>query len=410
MHPDLDGRQWTVPFNRDPNDPLHPILDGTPSFRDLSGPGPFVREGYLITKVLGNRGYVRPIPEGECAITSLACGDDVVYGATSGRRAHIFACGTKPYCDWVYDMAVLPEDSAVRRALVWLPGRGLYAGTSAPGRSGYRGGKVLRAQQGAPGEVTQEWNYEMARMETVAVPVEGEGIACMIGDEVRGKLYGLSDKTGTLFSVEAETGELQTHGPVDDFHRFSPELIVGPDGMVFGAGAGGRLCRFDPESGAMNRTGLRLPSMAGRGQYSKVGAWLLDGTTGLIYAGDVADGLLSVIDVRAGTAQVLGKPTAQPNITSLARVRDGRIYGTAGLPGSIAHLFCCDPARGEMRDLGVCLTGTERRWYGMEFSCAVADEEGRVYIGECDRISHLFVYFPPLRQCGGPLPASRDEA
>lgn len=392
MRPDPDGREWPVPLNLDPrykDSPLMARLHGA-RWQGL------VSEGYVVAKELAIRGSGRPIPPGECAVTSLAMGDGWVFGATSGRRAHVFAYCPRPADEVVLDLAVLDGHTSVRHALAWLPGFGIFAGTCAPGRSGYAGGEVLRI--GPPhlvGSVIQEWNPVPPPVDSLGIPVAGEGLACMIGDPDRDRLYGLSDRTGTLFSVDAGSGQFETHGIVDEMHRFSPELLLGPDGLVYACGTYGRIVRFNPEGGSLAETGMDLPRMAGRGQYSGVGAWALDERTGLIYAGDVADGLLSVLDVRAGEARPLGKPTPQPYIRALAVAPDGRVYGIAGARDTIGHLFCHDPATGEMRDLGVMAAGTDRRWYGYEFDCALAARDGRIYFGESDRISHLFVYFPP---------------
>lgn len=209
------------------------------------------------------------------------------------------------------------------------------------------------------------------------------------------RLYGLSDVTGKLFMFDPASRDVDVVGEIDDFARFSHELIVGPDGCIYACGTAGHLVRYDPDGGGPEKTGLFLPGMAGRAQYSGVGAWACDPTTGRIYAGDVADGVLSTINVRRGEVRVLGKPTAQPHIRSLTVAADGRVYGTAGRRDTISHLFVYNPSTREMRDLGVLTAGTERRWYGYEFDCAITGEDGRIYFGESDRISHLFLYFPP---------------
>jgi hypothetical protein len=305
--------------------------------------------------------------------------------------------------DVVLDLAVLEGHTAVRSALVWLPGAGVFAGTAAPrsaaqGCAGYAGGEVLRVEMPPLiGSIVQEWNPPTPSVESVCVPVAGEGIACLIGDPARGRLHGLSDRSGMLFSVDVATGEVTVHAEADELRRFSPHLILGADGLVYGAGTRGRIFCFDPDAGTVSDAGMDLPYMAGRGQYSRLGAWAIDPATGLIYAGDVADGLLSELDVRTGRARILGKPTAQPHVRALAVVPDGRVYGVAGKPGAIGHLFCCDTAAGELRDLGVMASAVDRRSYAYEVDCAVAGPDGRVYFGEAERVSHLFVYFPPMQ-------------
>jgi len=37
-------------------------------------------------------------------------------------------------------------------------------------------------------------------------------------------------------------------------------------------------------------------------------------------------------------------------------------------------------------------------WHGYEFDAACTGEWGEIYLGESDRVSHLFLYFPPVRR------------
>jgi hypothetical protein len=401
MRPDLENRKWAAPLHKERR------TKPTPLFQRLAAaPGRvLVSEGYVMCKELGIKGSGRPIPPGESAITSLVAAGDWVYGATSGRRAHIFGYFSPPAWEVVADVTVLKGHTGVRHSLVWLNGQGLFAGTSAPGLKEYRGGEILKIGATEVGDVIQEWGIWPPEVKSLGIPVPGEGIACMIGDAKRLRLFGLSDRTGTLFSLDLRSRKMESYGPIDELQRFSPELILGPDGFVYGCGTAGRLLKVNPEQKTIQDSGLALPCLAGRGQYGQVGAWTLDERSGLIYAGDVADGLLSAINVRNGNARVLGKPTAQPHVRALAVAVDGRVYGVAGLRERIGHLFVYDPSIGEMRDLGVMTSASDRRWYGYEFDCAAVGQDGRIYFGESERVSHLFVYFPPL----GPAAQGREN-
>jgi hypothetical protein len=405
LRPDLDDREWPTPLNLDPRYRDSALMD---RLRRARREG-LVSEGYVVAKELAIRGSAAPIPAGECAVTSLALGDGWVFGATSGRRAHVFAYCPRPADEVVLELAALEGHAAVRNALAWLPDYGLFAGTSAPDREGYAGGEVLRiGEPRLTGSVIQEWTPLRSSVESLGVPVAGEGVACMIAGPGADRLYGLSDGSGTLFSVDAASGGIETHGSADELRRFSPHLIAGPDGLIYACGTTGRIVRYRPGSAGIEETGMALPTMAGRAQYGRVGAWSLDRRAGLVYAGDVADGLLSVLDVRSGRTRVLGKPTTQPHVRALAVAPDGRVYGIAGQRGGIGHLFRYSPRTGELRDLGVMAAGTERRWYGYEFDCALAGPDGRVYFGESDRISHLFLYFPPI-PAEAPPPAQSPQ-
>jgi len=372
MRPDLDNKEWPVPLSRDPKVYNSPAAHKLHAVQGYS----VVREGYLLTKQLAMGGISQPIAAGECAITSLALTRSWLLGATSGERVHLFGYCMQPANEVVVDIGPVEGHTACRNAVAYLRQYGFFAGMSAPGKEDYAGGEVLVTGIPRTGSVIQEWGSGREQVKSLGIPVAGEGIACLIADPARGRLFGLSDRTGTLFSLDPASEQFETHGQI--------------------CGTAGLIVRFDPDLGTVEDTNIHLPSMAGRQQYAAIGAWALDPKSGLIYAGDVADGLLSALDVRTGHVRVLGKPTAQPHIRALAVIPDGRVYGVAGLRGQLGHLFCYTPAAGEMRDLGVMTAGTERRWYGYEFDCAVAGPDGRVYFGESDRISHLFVYFPPL--------------
>ena len=397
MRPELDDKEWRTPITH---------REGYRESRDknllyAAARQAKVSEGYVLAKELGVRGSSRPIPPGECAITSLCRGRRKIFGATSGKRAHIFAYDPDPASEVVIDVLAVDEHTHMTNSLAWVPKNGIFAGTSAPEREDYQGGEILKVRRPYLGDVIQEWGSVKCQVESLGVPVEGEGIACLIADQELKRLYGLSDVSGSLFTVDLPDEKVTIRGQVDDLPRFSPHLLLGPDRCVYACGTAGHLVRYDPSREEFEDTGLFLPSMRGRAQYSEVGAWVMDENTGQIYAGDVADGLLSAIDPRRGEVRILGKPVAQPHIRSLTVAPDGRVYGTAGQRGAISHLFCYTPATRELRDLGVMTAGTERRWYGYEFDCAVAGEDGRLYFGETDRISHLFVYFPPMQPVTG---------
>ncbi|MBS3762656.1 MAG: hypothetical protein KGZ25_05040 [Planctomycetes bacterium] len=397
MRPDLDNRNWPVPFNRRARKEA-PKQAG---LLHQAGTRSFVSEGYVLAKELAIKGTLRPLPPGESAITALEVGRKYVFGATSGRRAHVFAYNPEPAREAVIPVACLEQHAGVRNSLIRLDGYGLVAGTTGGVEDDSKSGELFRIPVPHVGDVIQEWGGSPSEPETLGVPVKGEGIACMVGDPARRMAYGLTAETGMIFGFDAENEEIRCYEPIDQLGRFSPHLLMGPDGFLYGCATAGQIIQWDPDREESWDTGLFLPSMAGRSNYSEVGDWALDVQSGLIYAGDVADGLVSMIDVAAGEVRVLGKPTRQSHVRAIAVAADGRVYGVAGERDKICHLFCYHPPTREMRDLGVLVAGTERRWYGYEFECAVASADGRVYFGESERVSHLFVYFPPLKPVTG---------
>ena len=126
--------------------------------------------------------------------------------------------------------------------------------------------------------------------------------------------------------------------------------------------------------------------------YNRIGCLIWDDGSQCIYGGTRGDGFLFRFHPASGELISLGKPLNQLHIRCLTVAKDGRIYGIAGNHG--CHLFRYDPGKGDLRDLGVLHAVSRRHWHGYEFDAAVTAESGKVYLGENDRISHLFVYSP----------------
>jgi hypothetical protein len=158
------------------------------------------------------------------------------------------------------------------------------------------------------------------------------------------------------------------------------------------------LFKYDPEQDSLSRLGVRIPSVAGRHFYNRLDSAALDECSGLIYGGGSADGVVFVFDPPTVTVTALGKVTAEPRVRCLTVGLDGRVFGIAGDREGMGHLFRYDPETRELADLGIPYSGMDRVWHGYEFDAACTGEFGEIYLGESDRVSHLFLYFPPVRR------------
>jgi hypothetical protein len=167
---------------------------------------------------------------------------------------------------------------------------------------------------------------------------------------------------------------------------------------VYGAKALGELFRYDPEQDALSALGVRIPSVAGRQFYNRLDSAALDEDTDVIYGGGSADGCLFAFDPTTATVTSLGKVAAEPRVRCMTVGLDGRVYGIAGDRDGMGHLFRYDPETRELVDLGIPYSGMDRVWHGYEFDAACTGEFGEIYLGESDRVSHLFLYFPPVRR------------
>ena len=92
----------------------------------------------------------------------------------------------------------------------------------------------------------------------------------------------------------------------------------------------------------------------------------------------------------------LGKPVTQPRVRALTVGADRKVYGIGGDTDGMGHLFVYDPESRDLRDLGIPYAMVQNPWHGYEFSAAATGHWGEIYLGESDRISHLFIYFPPV--------------
>jgi len=388
---DLDKRQWPKPpFEIRPVDAGPPsemermLAEATTRYERSA----YVSEGRMVLRHLGWKGVVKPIPPGESAITSLALDSKGrVIGATSGARSHLFIYD--PEVDRVVDVCVVDEGSTVRSSVV-----ACEDGTIIVGTRRNDGGKMLSFKTDY--RETWSWKPSEPKLEPVELPKPDEGIACMTYDPKRERIYGLTSTTGTFFSMDVTSRSSRLYGPVDELAEFSSCLVVGCDGHVLGGKRWGRLFEFDPESEKLGDLGIEIPSLAGRWVYNRVDSMAVDQGSGVIYGGGTADGALFRFDAVSRKITSLGKPTSQPRTRAITVGRDERIYGISGRHGGVAHLFRYDPRTGDLRDLGIPLAHSDQYWHGHEFDSMVTGRSGEIYMGESDRISHLFIYFPPV--------------
>ncbi len=363
----------------------------------------YVREGKVILRPLGWKGIVKPIPPEECAITSLAKDSrGRIFGATSGRRSHLFVYD--PDLDYVEDMGVLEENCYIKHSLVVCSDEHIIAGTRSYKSTGSPKGEIISCI------IDPDDPYSLLEVSPVTTPVKGEGIAALTIDKSKNIIYGLSSESGTFFTYDVDSGEVKLYGKVDEIGDFSDVLLVYTDGCVYGGKRCGLLYKYDPDQEKIVSV-AQIPSFRGRSMYNKVDSLALDEFTGIIYGGST-DGILFSFDPQSGEIICLGKPTPARRVRALTVGNDGVVYGISGDVNGVAHLFRYDPETRDLRDLGVLRATSQRWWHGYEFDAAITGLHGEIYLGESDRISHLFIYFPPIpkrkSQTQTPLPRSLE--
>ncbi|MDD5599101.1 MAG: hypothetical protein PHV82_14235 [Victivallaceae bacterium] len=378
----------------------------------------FVSEGQVEVRGLGPEGFSPPIPPGECAVSALVLhSNGKIYGGTSGKNAHLFFYDPTPDADTVCPIGTIAANSKVTALVSAADGcvYGAAAGLDGQGGVLFRykpcerllgetdfTGRGVREIFDLPAEDQIFYSivdpcHSAGKIETLPAPVKGEGVADLVIDNQRQLIYGVSAASGTVFKYDLAAGRAVEIGRIDPNGNFSGKLAMAPDGTVYGAGLYGRLFKLCPENNNIEFLNVKAPALKGRELYNRITAWAYDEAAEVFYGGTV-DGILFRFDPREDKVICLGKPVDQSDLRAVAVGNDGTVYGVCGEPGKCCHLFSYSDETRELRDLGVLLARSERPWYGYEIACAVTGADGRICLGEADRISHLFMYFPPVKK------------
>lgn len=238
----------------------------------------------------------------------------------------------------------------------------------------------------------------------LGVPVEKEGIYALVADNQRNVLYGLTYPSGDFLSYDIANGKFALHGKIAE-HRIPGEkferdrlieraLIVDSKGNILTSGEGGALFRYQPGSSAIQKLAVTVPCEPGREVYNRVDAWSAD-TLGNLYGG-TSDGYLFRLHTDSSTVDNLGKPLNQYRISGLVLAHNGKFYGVGGDDDDMARLFSYDPNNGIYKVLG--FVDVNRRpyysWQAYRISAMTLGLDGTVYLGENERRSRLYLYYP----------------
>jgi hypothetical protein len=335
------------------------------------------------------------IPNGESAVTALTVAPNGnVYGATSGKRSHLFVFN--PRHGIVQPLGYLPETTAVTQAVVVSKVGAVYIGT-APG------GHLLKYVPGD--EYSQPIEVQTpVRVSDLGVAVKGESIFCLAIDRERNVIYGLTSPNAHFFAYAISTGAFRdwgvvaTKSPVGEKFEtqkmFSRMLAVDGKGAVYASGENGFLYRFASEAQGLERLPVQAPAIPGREGWTRVDAFVCD-AAGLIYGG-TSDGNLFRFHPETVTLDNLGKPLLQYRVGGLVIGPGRKLYGVGGDQDDLARLFSYDPMSGSYEILG--FVDVNRRpyytWQAYVIQAMVAGLDGTIYLGESERISKLYLFYP----------------
>ncbi len=341
--------------------------------------GTFMKEGSMVAFPTCFPGASIPIPLDESRVTALdLTPEGIVYGGTSGRRAHIFVGMFHGVTGMVFDLKTV-DDATECAAIACGPKR--FAALV----NGPRGGRILAAPlQPLPFDLIQEWGFARPAFDELGPFPDGERLGHAVAIHALDLVVGTTPSR--LFTVDLAGSKVEVVGEVPGAGR----LAVTASGSVIGQDGAAHLWRFDPKAKRLTRRAFALP--AGAGDKAPL-AFSRGRLGGPLYAAD-AEGRLFAFDEARGFGPSLGR-TLLPSPGAMAVAPDGRLFGFCG--PELAKMFAYDPASKSVSNLGVAVSVLERRRYGYVFGDAVTGRDGEIYFGENDNLGHLWIYFPRIR-------------
>lgn len=375
----------------------------------------FVTSGHLEVRALGAKEFTRPIEPDESGITALVkhpCGH--IYGGTGGKAAHLFFYNPAPDADAVADIGIIPGASKVVTMAVLPDGEIIGAATTFEQKSLlfiYKSCEVLLREKSFAGMGVREIFdlpaedqlffstidpcHSSGTIEVIASPVDGE-ICDLISAPGGEKVYILAAGKGEIIEYYPAGAAVKKIGSLDPNGNFSRKLALDNCGRLYGAGLYGKIFRYTPESGEFKALGINASSIKGWELYNQVTAWSSDQSGEILYGGTNA-GQIFRFDTVNEKITTLGKPCIQTRITGMSR-SGKKIYAIIGEADDCAHLAAYDDESRELLDLGCLLARSERPWNGYRFEAMTTGRNGEIFLGEYDRISQLFIYYPGIEE------------
>jgi len=366
---------------------------------DLTGPaatamrdeivhGAFLTQGAIAAFPLCFPGVTTPIPHEESRITALTVtSDGVIYGGTSGGRAHCFVAMFHGATGFVFDLggaegtASCPGICCTRQKVV------------AAVHSGDAACLIRFPLQGLPFDLLQEWGFNRPEMETVPLsPDAGSIVWDVASDPTQRDAVIVATDTG-LWRVADNESEAEAVAVVPVSGRL---LNLGT--VLLGRDSDESLWICDVQTGNVARRAVQLPRDIWEGDEV---TWCRDPLSGGVYVVSATGGLYRFCPKTMVFGSCLGRVPLSP-VTAMAATTDGRLFGACG--DGISKMFCFDPAKCSVDLIGVPVSVLGRRRYGYCFGAAVCGRDGHLVFGENDNSGHLWVYFPSITGVGMPCP------
>lgn len=301
-------------------------------------------------------------PRGSCAITALAVNSGYVWGGTSGDEAGLFIWRQDSDADRVSVLWKFADAAEIKS--VFPCGSGIIG--IASGKDGCAG-FIFRAETGG-------------KVEKLADLPNGEqpAAAAISGD----KLYVLS-LSGSIYACALSGSDMAKVAEVNAEDLSAILLAYG--NKIFGCIQNGRLFEMNVQTNDVQILDKFIPAPRGR-QYDA--RWESGIASNAKIFGGTSDGYIFELNPEICEVKNLGKPLLSMGLPALALGSEGTLYGAGGRFEGLGHVFKYDSNSG-FTDIGA-LSGQTTLWKTYVIGAMAAGENGIVYIGENDDVSHLW--------------------
>lgn len=376
------------------------------------------------------------IPADDSPIAALlAHSNGKVYGATSGKNSYLFV--NDFMTNKVYPLGTIPKASGVHHALVEDSEGLIYIGTGLNelelltlsrvipyGRrtiedqlwkdiknkyQGYEGGRIYLYDPKIGDDDVYLRGVE-AQVKDLGIAVAGNSIYTMTINQAKDKIYGISYPDAIFFEYNLKTKTFKRHGewmtmksypgPERSWRGVPRSLVCMPDGKVYSSGDNGLMYFFDPATGKIQSTNMRIP-----GEYWETQNYngfpvveqLIPGDDNNIW-GSTSDGFIFQACVAEEKVVVLGKPRVERRVRAMTLGNDQRLYMICGEKDNVCRMFSYDLSDKREGFLDYGVLGVDRSPYyakiGYQFDAMCTANDGTIFIGEGDRRAKLFFYIP----------------
>ena len=384
---------------------------------------------------LRDLGYpdVSAIPSNSSAITSLlTAGSGKIYGATTGDQSYLFMFD--PVINKVTQLGKIAGEKGTHHSLVEDEDGCIYIGTGvnmfdeipiseSKGEfidkslwkdikdyfGEYQGGHLYKYDPNVSDNIVKLPDMQ-SELKDLGIPLANNSIYALTISPQQDEIYGVTYPDGHFFVYTIKEGKFKDIGPLDKkivFHgptrywRSLPRALICDDaGKVFMSGTDGNIQYYDPQIKQIITTDLKIPGDYNYIQFYSdyaVVEYFAKDASGLIYGG-TSDGYLFSFSSASMELLNLGKVRASRRLRCLTVGLDGVVYLMAGerSPSRPCQFYCYDPKLGGFKDLGLLIVDRSPYYYwrGLQFDSMITGKDGTIYIGESERMSHLFLYIP----------------